>query len=61
MVAGDLAQGYRLLGTLRPFVYRRYRDFGAFEALRETKGIIRETAERRELNHDIKVGAGGIH
>lgn len=59
-VAGDLAQGYRLLETLKPFVYRRYLDFGAFEALREMKGMIREEVERRELQDNIKIGAGGI-
>ena len=46
-----------MLDTLRPFVYRRYRDF---EALREMKGTIREAVERRELHDHIKIGAGGI-
>jgi glutamate-ammonia-ligase adenylyltransferase len=34
VVAGDQEQGALLLDMLRPFVYRRYLDFGAFEALR---------------------------
>lgn len=59
-MAGDSAQGYWLLDTLRPFVYRRYRDFGAFEALREMKGMIHETVERRELHDNTNIGAGGI-
>ena len=60
MVAGDPAQGHQLLDTLRPFVYRRYRDFGALEALREMKGMIRAAAERSELHHNTKIGAGGL-
>jgi glutamate-ammonia-ligase adenylyltransferase len=60
VVAGDLAQVYLLLDTLKPFVYRRYRDVGAFEALREMKGMIREPVERRELHDNNRIGAGGI-
>jgi glutamate-ammonia-ligase adenylyltransferase len=47
-------------GTLRPFVYRRYLDFGVFEALREMKGLIEREVERRELADDVKLGPGGI-
>ena len=34
-VAGDRKAGARLLATLEPFIYRRYVDFGAVEALHE--------------------------
>ena len=34
-VAGDTAAGARLLDALRPFVYRRYLDYGALDGLRE--------------------------
>ena len=45
----------------RPFIYRRYLDFGAIEAVREMKGLI-DAEVRREgsLRSDIKRGAGGI-
>ncbi|MBI5041461.1 MAG: bifunctional [glutamate--ammonia ligase]-adenylyl-L-tyrosine phosphorylase/[glutamate--ammonia-ligase] adenylyltransferase [Gammaproteobacteria bacterium] len=45
---------------LRPFVYRRYLDFGAFEQLREMKVLIQQELERRGLRQDIKLGPGGI-
>ncbi len=45
---------------LRPFVYRRYLDFGVFEALREMKGLISRDVARREMADNIKLGPGGI-
>src|SRR3569833_3133674 len=34
-VAGDAAAGAQLMQQLRPFVFRRYLDFGAYRSLRE--------------------------
>ena len=51
-------QVYR--SSVRPFVYRRYLDFGVFEALRGMKALIEREVERRELQDDIKLGPGGI-
>ncbi|HET7923192.1 MAG TPA: bifunctional [glutamate--ammonia ligase]-adenylyl-L-tyrosine phosphorylase/[glutamate--ammonia-ligase] adenylyltransferase [Gammaproteobacteria bacterium] len=59
-VAGDVRQGEALLETLRPFVYRRYLDFNAFEALREMKHLIDQDVVRRGLEDNIKLGRGGI-
>ncbi len=59
-VAGDVDAGERLLEALRPFVYRRYIDFGAIEALREMQGMIRTEAAREDRQDDIKRGPGGI-
>ncbi|HEX5340613.1 MAG TPA: bifunctional [glutamate--ammonia ligase]-adenylyl-L-tyrosine phosphorylase/[glutamate--ammonia-ligase] adenylyltransferase [Gammaproteobacteria bacterium] len=59
-VAGDIVQGGNLLESLRPFVYRRYLDFNAFESLREMKRLIEQDVARRGLNHNIKLGRGGI-
>ena len=59
-VAGDRTAGAGLLEALRPFVYRRYIDFGAIEALREMQALIRAQTARRDLWHDIKLGRGGI-
>lgn len=59
-VGGDRAAGEGLLEALRPFVYRRYIDFGAIEALREMQALIRAQTARRNLRHDIKLGPGGI-
>lgn len=59
-VAGDLEAGQRFLETLRPFVYRRYLDFGALDGLRAMKAAITAEVARRELADDIKRGPGGI-
>ena len=46
--------------VLRPFVYRRYLDFGVFAALREMKALIDRDVARRDLRDNIKLGPGGI-
>jgi [glutamine synthetase] adenylyltransferase / [glutamine synthetase]-adenylyl-L-tyrosine phosphorylase len=46
--------------VLRPFVYRRYLDFGVFESLRDMKELITREVQRRELQDDVKLGPGGI-
>jgi glutamate-ammonia-ligase adenylyltransferase len=58
--AGDLQAGERLLKLLRPFVYRRYIDFGAFQALREMKALINAEVKRKGITGNIKLGPGGI-
>ena len=59
-VAGDIEAGERLLQTLRPFVYRRYLDYGALDGLRSMKAAIAAEVARKELVDDIKRGPGGI-
>ncbi|HKK13469.1 MAG TPA: bifunctional [glutamate--ammonia ligase]-adenylyl-L-tyrosine phosphorylase/[glutamate--ammonia-ligase] adenylyltransferase [Gammaproteobacteria bacterium] len=59
-VAGDPGAGQRLMELLRPFVYRRYLDYGAFESLREMKGMIAAQVRRKGREDDIKLGPGGI-
>ena len=59
-VAGDCDAGLRFLDTLRPFVYRRYLDFGALDGLRAMKAAIAAEVARKELADDIKRGPGGI-
>ncbi|MBX3694082.1 MAG: bifunctional [glutamate--ammonia ligase]-adenylyl-L-tyrosine phosphorylase/[glutamate--ammonia-ligase] adenylyltransferase [Steroidobacteraceae bacterium] len=46
--------------VVRPFVYRRYIDYGVFESLREMKGLIEREVQRRDLGGNIKLGRGGI-
>jgi glutamate-ammonia-ligase adenylyltransferase len=46
--------------AVRPFVYRRYLDYGVFESLREMKILIEREVQRRELADHIKLGPGGI-
>jgi glutamate-ammonia-ligase adenylyltransferase len=60
VVGGDQVAGAELLDMLRPFVYRRYLDFSAIEALRNMKQLIQQEVRRREMSDNIKLGAGGI-
>jgi glutamate-ammonia-ligase adenylyltransferase len=45
---------------LRPFVYRRYIDFSVIDSLRRMKMMIAQEVRRKQLNNNIKLGAGGI-
>lgn len=60
VVAGDAALGEELFGILRPFVFRRYLDFGAFEALRDMKRMVEAEVKRKGMANNVKLGAGGI-
>jgi glutamate-ammonia-ligase adenylyltransferase len=46
--------------VLRPFVYRRYLDFGVFDSLREMRALIAREVARRDLADHVKLGPGGI-
>jgi len=46
--------------VLTPFVYRRYLDFGVFEALRQMKRLISQEVTRLDKHDNIKLGRGGI-
>ncbi|MGJ3255256.1 MAG: bifunctional [glutamate--ammonia ligase]-adenylyl-L-tyrosine phosphorylase/[glutamate--ammonia-ligase] adenylyltransferase [Alcanivorax sp.] len=59
-VGGDLQAGKRLIKRLNPFVYRRYIDYGAFHSLREMKSLIEREVNRKGMQADVKLGAGGI-
>lgn len=52
--------GEKLIELLRPFTYRRYLDYSAFESLREMKALIERDVQRRRLHDNIKLGSGGI-
>lgn len=52
--------GAELLDMSRPFVFRRYVDYSAFAAMREMKAMIEREVMRRNIEEDIKLGAGGI-
>ncbi len=60
VVAGDDTDGRNLMTMMRPFVYRRYLDYGVFESLRDMKNKIALEVRRKGMDHDIKLGAGGI-
>jgi glutamate-ammonia-ligase adenylyltransferase len=46
--------------VLTPFVYRRYLDYGVFDALRQMKRLIAREVARKDLADNIKLGPGGI-
>ncbi|NMP32257.1 bifunctional [glutamate--ammonia ligase]-adenylyl-L-tyrosine phosphorylase/[glutamate--ammonia-ligase] adenylyltransferase [Thalassotalea sp. M1531] len=50
----------QLTELLRPFVFRRYIDFSVIESLRKMKMMIAQEVRRKQLIHNIKLGAGGI-
>ncbi|MDA8137081.1 MAG: bifunctional [glutamate--ammonia ligase]-adenylyl-L-tyrosine phosphorylase/[glutamate--ammonia-ligase] adenylyltransferase [Desulfobacteraceae bacterium] len=60
VVAGDAHRGQELLARLKPFVFRRYLDYGAFDSLREMKGRITLEVRSKGLEDNIKLGSGGI-
>ncbi len=52
--------GEELISMLKPFVFRRYLDYGAVESLRKLKRLIESEVRRRSLNGNFKLGKGGI-
>ncbi len=63
-MTGDeaLLQGWLTdLETLRrPFVFRKYLDFGAINAMRELHAQIRREVARKDMAGNVKLGPGGI-
>ncbi|GAB4124870.1 MAG: bifunctional [glutamate--ammonia ligase]-adenylyl-L-tyrosine phosphorylase/[glutamate--ammonia-ligase] adenylyltransferase [Sideroxydans sp.] len=45
---------------VRPFVYRKYLDFGAFDSMRKLHAQIRAEVARKDKHDNIKLGPGGI-
>ena len=52
--------GAEFIDLLRPFVYRRYLDYGAVQSLRKLKHMIESEVRRRALKNNFKLGQGGI-
>jgi len=44
----------------KPFIFRKYLDFGAIDSMRKLHAQIRQEVQRRELQDNIKLGPGGI-
>jgi glutamate-ammonia-ligase adenylyltransferase len=44
----------------RPFVFRKYLDFGAIDAMRELHAQLRREVARRDRINNVKLGPGGI-
>ena len=64
-LTGDPEDIAALEAIVRPFVYRRYLDYGAINALRSMHAQIRTEVVRQETRHpgravNVKLGRGGI-
>jgi [glutamine synthetase] adenylyltransferase / [glutamine synthetase]-adenylyl-L-tyrosine phosphorylase len=59
-IAGDKEAAEELLNDLRPFVYRRYIDYGAINEIRRMKRMISEQLDRKGKAFNVKLGRGGI-
>ena len=49
-----------LTQVVRPFIYRKYLDFGAINAMQDLHAQIRREVSRRDRADHIKLGPGGI-
>jgi glutamate-ammonia-ligase adenylyltransferase len=54
------ARHEELAAIVRPFVYRKYLDYGTLEAMRRLHAEVRRDVARRELADHVKLGPGGI-
>ncbi|MBI3525673.1 MAG: bifunctional [glutamate--ammonia ligase]-adenylyl-L-tyrosine phosphorylase/[glutamate--ammonia-ligase] adenylyltransferase [Betaproteobacteria bacterium] len=52
--------GAALESLRRPFVFRKYLDFGAIDAMRGLHAQIRHEVTRKDMTGNIKLGPGGI-
>jgi glutamate-ammonia-ligase adenylyltransferase len=59
-VSGSDAGRKSLEEIVRPFVYRKYLDYGTLEAMRRLHAEVRRDVARRELADHVKLGPGGI-
>ncbi|MDD3354832.1 bifunctional [glutamate--ammonia ligase]-adenylyl-L-tyrosine phosphorylase/[glutamate--ammonia-ligase] adenylyltransferase, partial [Zoogloea sp.] len=53
-------RGAELNAISRPFIFRKYLDFGAINAMRELHAQIRREVARKDMAHNVKLGPGGI-
>ena len=49
-----------LKGSARPFIFRKYLDYGAINAMRDLHAQIRREVARKDMADHIKLGPGGI-
>lgn len=56
----DCQQADELARLVRPFIFRKYMDFGAIDSMRKLHTQIRQEVQRRDSFNNIKLGPGGI-
>ena len=59
-ITGSESSRQQINQMLRPFVYRRYIDFGVIEAIRDMKRRIQQEMHHKGMDANIKLGRGGI-
>jgi len=59
-ISEDPDAANEILSRMKPFVYRRYLDFSAFESLREMKRLIDHEIVKKGAERNVKLGPGGI-
>ncbi|TCO73200.1 bifunctional [glutamate--ammonia ligase]-adenylyl-L-tyrosine phosphorylase/[glutamate--ammonia-ligase] adenylyltransferase [Chromatocurvus halotolerans] len=59
-ITGGAGHSAALMRMLRPFVFRRYVDFGVIDSLRGMKRMLVAEVARRGLDDNVKLGSGGI-
>src|SRR5262245_40214188 len=60
IAGGDQGAADALARIVRPFVYRKYLDYGSIDAVRQLHAQIRAEVARRDVADDVKLGPGGI-
>jgi glutamate-ammonia-ligase adenylyltransferase len=60
VLTGSLPFIKEIENTTRPFVFRKYLDYGTLAAMRSLHAEVRRDVERRELAGHVKLGPGGI-
>jgi len=60
VIAGDHIASKELLARLKPFVFRKYLDYGTLDAIRSMKAMIEREVARKGLQTNVKLGPGGI-
>ena len=56
----EITSGKLVSKLLRPFVFRKYLDFGAFASMRDLKVQIQRDVNSKGMQDNIKLGRGGI-
>ncbi len=56
----EVTGGSQVSKLLKPFVFRKYLDFGAFDSMRDLKIQIQRDVNSKGMHDNIKLGRGGI-
>jgi len=56
----EVTGGEAVSKLLKPFVFRKYLDFGAFDSMRDLKVQIQRDVNSKGMHDNIKLGRGGI-